>query len=97
MFIENNEVPSGVTYLEEPPSPEAQYRAFMGRSNRYAIYPDHWPWGQAPLLGIVVADSEFLAERVAYDRGILSATNCSFGPKIKLIQGGAQNQTSSTK
>lgn len=63
-----------------------QYREFFGRGeNRYAFYPDNWKptWGKAPLLGIVSADNEFLAERLAYDRGVLNHNNCTFQPKIK--------------
>jgi hypothetical protein len=66
----------------------AQYRQFYGRGeNRYAFYPDNWKdkWGRPPLLGIVSADNEFLAERIAYDRGILVPFNCTFQPKIKNI------------
>lgn len=65
----------------------AQYREFYGKGEfRYAIYPSWWKdsWGKAPLLGIVHADNEFLAERLAYDRGILpTPNNCTFQPKFK--------------
>lgn len=64
----------------------ARYKQFFGRGeNRYMIYPDYWKesWGKAPLLGIVFADNEFLAERLAYDRGILNPNNRSFGARIK--------------
>lgn len=67
---------------------EAQYRQFYGRGdNRYAIYPDNWKeiWGKPPLLGIISADNEFLAERLAFDRGMLNPNNCTFKPKIKNI------------
>lgn len=64
-----------------------QYRNFFGRgAYKFAIYPSYWKdsWGKSPLLGIVYADNEFLAERLAYDRGILpTPCNCTFGPKIK--------------
>lgn len=64
-----------------------QYREFYGRGDyKFAIFPSYWKdaWGRAPLLGIVFADNEFLAERLAYDRGILpSPCNCTFKPKIK--------------
>lgn len=64
-----------------------QYRNFYGKGDyKFAIYPSYWKdaWGRAPLLGIVFADNEFLAERLAYDRGILpSPCNCTFKPKIK--------------
>lgn len=64
------------------------YRKFFGRGvNRYAVYPSYWAdtWGKPPLLGIVSADNEFLAERVCYDRGILSPNNCTFKPKFKVL------------
>jgi hypothetical protein len=64
-----------------------QYRNFYGRGEfRYGIFPSYWKdsWGRAPLLGIVFADNEFLAEKLAYDRGYLpSPCNCTFRPKIK--------------
>jgi len=64
-----------------------QYKNFFGKgANRYAIYPSYWKdsWGRAPLLGIVFADNEFLAEKLAYDKGILPTPfNCTFQPKIK--------------
>lgn len=67
----------------------AQYREFFGPGEfRFAIYPSHWKdaWGKVPLLGIVAADDEFLAEKLAYDRGILPTPfNCTFQPKIKNI------------
>lgn len=66
------------------------YRNFFGRGkNKYQVFPDYWPkaWGQAPLLGVVYADDEFLAERVAYDNGILPTHfNCTFGPRFKQVQ-----------
>lgn len=65
------------------------YREFFGRGeHRFAIYPDSgWKasWGKPPLLGIVSADDEFLAEKLAYDRGMANPNNCSFGLKIKKI------------
>jgi hypothetical protein len=66
----------------------AQYRQFYGRGDyRYAIYPDNWKdtWGKPPLLGIISADNEFLAERLAYDKGVLNPYNCTFQPRIKNI------------
>lgn len=65
-----------------------QYKQFFGRGeNRYAIYPDYWKdsWGRPPLLGIVAADDEFLAVKLAFDKGILNPYNCSFQPKIKYL------------
>ena len=68
---------------------ENQYKNFFGRGeHRFAIYPSYWKdsWGPAPLLGIVAADNAFLAERLAYDRGILPTSfNCTFQPKIKIL------------
>jgi len=63
------------------------YRSFYGTGrNKYQVFPDFWKkeWGQAPLLGIVYAEDVFSAERVAYDCGISSPQNCSFGLKFKL-------------
>lgn len=72
---------------EDPAS--VQYKEFFGPGEfRFAIYPSYWKdsWGKAPLLGIVAADNEFLAERLAYDKGILPTPfNCTFQPKIKNI------------
>lgn len=68
------------------PSGPPQYREFYGRGEfRWAIYPATWKesWGRAPLLGIVAADDEFLAERLAYDKGILNPHNCTFQPRFK--------------
>ena len=47
------------------------------------VYPDYWKetWGQVPRLGSVRADSEFDAERAAYDKGLLPY-NFTFGPKV---------------
>lgn len=68
---------------------DQQYRDFFGRGeNKYAIYPSYWKdtWGKAPLLGIVFADDPYLAEKRAYDRGILpSPCNCTFQAKVKLL------------
>lgn len=73
--------------LEAPLNPVQQYRTFFGKGEyKFAIYPSYWKdsWGKSPLLGIVHADNEFLAERLAYDRGILPTPfNCTFQPKIK--------------
>lgn len=63
------------------------YRNFYGTNrNKYRVYPDFWKkdWGQAPLLGTIYAENEFAAERVAYDCGISSPQNCTFGLKFKL-------------
>lgn len=56
---------------------------FNGVENLYAIYPDYWKksWGPIPLLGHVRADNEFLAEREAYDRGLLTL-NFTFKPRV---------------
>ncbi len=73
--------------LEEEREMNALYRSFYGRGDyKFGIFPSYWKdaWGKAPLLGIVFADNEFLAERLAYDRGILPTPfNCTFQPKIK--------------
>jgi len=73
-----------------------QYRNFFGRGEfKFAFYPSYWKdsWGRAPLLGIVFADNEFLAERLAYDRGVLpSAFNCTFQPKIKNLGPGRNSK-----
>lgn len=67
----------------------ALYRNFFGRGrNKYLVYPDYWPksWGQVPLLGVVHADDEFLAEKIAYDNGVLPTHfNCTFGPRFKQV------------
>lgn len=67
----------------------ALYRQFFGRGrNKYEVYPDYWSktWGPIPRLGVVYADNEFLAEKIAYDCGILPTPfNCTFGPKFKQI------------
>lgn len=57
---------------EDPKSLSKKYREFFGPgTEKYGIYPGVWSkkYGPAPLLGIVYADDEFLAERLAYDRG----------------------------
>lgn len=76
-----------VISLEEEKEMNALYRSFYGRGDyKFGIFPSYWKdtWGKAPLLGIVFADNEFLAERLAYDRGILPTPfNCTFQPKIK--------------
>lgn len=63
------------------------YREFYGKgSNRFAFYAGSgWKseWGTAPMFGIVVADDEFLAERLAYDRGLINPFNCTFRYRIK--------------
>lgn len=72
---------------EEARELEGMYRSFFGRGDyKFGIYPSYWKdsWGRAPLLGIVYADNEFLAEKLAYDRGVLPTPfNCTFQPKIK--------------
>lgn len=53
------------------------------RESRYfAIYPDYWKetWGEKPLLGVVVAENDFHAQRRAYDRNFLRV-NFTFGPE----------------
>lgn len=82
--------PEGVEYLDDtiPYMIELRYRQFFGRGeNRYVIYPSYWAktWGQPPVLGVVQADNEFLAEKLAYDRGLLNPHNCTFQPKFKLL------------
>lgn len=51
-------------------------------SRSFAIYPDYWKdsWGEKPLLGLVVAESEFHACRRAYDKGFLRV-NFTFQPE----------------
>lgn len=62
------------------------YRKFFGRGeNKYGIYPPGWSenlYGRSPMLGIVYADDEFLAEKVAYDRGLVPG---SMPPVVKLL------------
>lgn len=62
------------------------YRKFFGRGeNKYGVYPPGWSenlYGRAPILGIVYADDEFLAEKVAYDRGLVPG---SMPPVVKLL------------
>jgi hypothetical protein len=81
------ESPQNSVSFEEEKESSLMYRNFFGRGDfKFAIFPSHWKdaWGRAPLLGIVYADNEFLAERLAYDRGILPTHfNCTFQPKIK--------------
>lgn len=80
-----NNADFGVEY--EPMTPrelENQYRAFFGNgTEKYAIYAPAWSnkLGRTPQLGIVYADNEFLAEKLAYDRGMLPSHNLK--PKIK--------------
>lgn len=65
---------------------EQQYREFFGRGeNKYGIYPPAWcsSYGKPPQIGIVYADNEFLAEKLAYDRGMVPS-QC-LPPKIKLL------------
>lgn len=86
-----------IEVMEAPFNPLQQYREFFGRGEyKYAIYPSYWDekkWGKAPMLGIVNADNEFLAERLAYDRGILPTPfNCTFQPRFKNL-----GQVKSTK
>jgi hypothetical protein len=62
------------------------YRNFFGRGeNKYAVYPPSWNeqwYGRAPMLGMVFADDEFLAEKAAYDRGLVPG---SMPPVVKLL------------
>lgn len=62
------------------------YRKFFGLGdNRYGIYPPGWSeqrHGKAPMLGIVFADDEFLAEKTAYDRDLYRGTT---PPVVKLL------------
>jgi len=65
---------------------EQMYRDFFGRGeNKYGVYPPVWPtkYGKPPLLGIIYADNEFLAAKLAYDRG-MSPSQC-LAPRIKLL------------
>lgn len=65
---------------------DQMYREFFGRGeNKYGIYPPAWnpKYGRAPLLGVVYADNEFLAAKLAYDRGI-SPSQC-LTPRVKLL------------
>lgn len=69
---------------EDPKSLNRKYREFYGPgTEKYGIYPGVWSrkYGPAPLLGIVYADNEFLAERLAYDRGF-NPSNC-VPPRIR--------------
>lgn len=52
---------------------------------KFAIYPDYWPkkYGEIPLLGFVLAENVFHAERKAYDKGLLRK-NITFNPKARL-------------
>ena len=75
------------TYTRHSLSEEdQQYREFFGEGeNKYGIFPPIWKakWGKAPMLGIVRADNEFLAEKLAYDRGLNPCP--SLPPKIKFL------------
>lgn len=64
---------------------EGLYRQFIGRENRYAVYPIGWPeaWGRAPMLGTVIADDEDTALYRAYDLGI-ARPDC-FKYRFKLL------------
>ena len=46
---------------------------FRSKPKFFYIFPDYWKdsWGEKPCLGIVAAESEFHAERRAYDKGLL--------------------------
>lgn len=82
-------VDSAVRDLEDSENAEFKYQQFFGRGEKkYLITPSFWKssWGKPPILGVVKADNEFLAERLAYDRGILPTPfNCTFQPKFKEI------------
>lgn len=62
------------------------YRDFFGQgANKYGIYPPGWSeqrYGRAPMLGIVHADDEFLAEKTAYDRDLYRG---STSPVVKYL------------
>lgn len=49
---------------------------------KWEIYPDFWKksWGIKPKLGVVYANDEFYAKRIAYDRGLLPV-NWTFEPE----------------
>lgn len=51
-------------------------------SRFFAIYPDYWKdsWGKKPVLGTLVAENKFHAERRAYDTGFVRM-NFTFGPE----------------
>lgn len=58
-------------------------RSFYGPGKfKWAIYPDYWKdkWGPKPVLGTVYADDEFIAEREAYNKGLLTV-NFTFKPE----------------
>jgi hypothetical protein len=66
----------------------AQYKFFFGKGKyRFLIIPDYWKenWGRPPTFGTVNADDEFLAQRLASDRGLINPYNCSFGYTFKNI------------
>ena len=86
-WVEELSTPPTYSYSPSAPSDREdrgtaeQYRQFYGRGEfRYAVYPDFWKnsWGKVPLLGIVSADNEFLAERLALDRGFLKPVGSNF-------------------
>ena len=65
---------------------EQQYREFFGEGeNKYGIWPPIWDpkWGKPQMQGIVYADNEFLAEKLAYDRGFSPCP--SLPPVVKLL------------
>ena len=65
---------------------QIQYKDFYGRGDKkYGVYPPMWDdkHGNPPLLGIVFADNEFLAERLAYDRGLSPCQ--SLPPKLRFL------------
>lgn len=73
----------GAFKTAEERAADAQMREFYGRGDfRYAITPPGWDvkrYGKAPVIGIVHADNEFLAERLAYDRGIVGTQSARPG------------------
>lgn len=77
------------TFGRGPRKAEGQDQGRSGRRRRplgkyrWAVYPDYWKdsWGRRPLLGHVIADDEFYAEREAYNRGLLPV-NFTFRPHV---------------
>lgn len=95
--VENSEQEVSLEFSVDSKEAKTQYRNFFGRGDfRFAFYPSYWAqsWGKPPLLGIVNADNEFLAEKLGYDLGILpSPFNCTFQYKIKNL-GPSRNSNS---
>jgi hypothetical protein len=80
---------SNLTPAEREEQRYADYlhRQFYGRGEtKWLIYAGKgWStsWGTPPMLGVVYADNEFLAERLAAERGILNPNNATFKPLFK--------------